>query len=98
MVWFNHATFFHISTLESSTREVLLGGLEEEDLPANTYYGDGSPIEHSVLKEIREAYRREMVSFAWQEGDILMLDNMLVAHGRNPYVGRRRILVAMAEQ
>ena len=98
MVWFNHATFFHVSTLEPSTREVLLGGLEEEDLPANTYYGDGRPIEHSVLEEIREAYRRETVSFAWQEGDILMLDNMLVAHGRNPYVGRRRILVAMAEQ
>jgi alpha-ketoglutarate-dependent taurine dioxygenase len=97
MIWFNHATFFHVSTLEPSMRETLLQGLEEEDLPNNTYYGDGSPIEISVLEEIREAYRRETVCFAWQEGDILMLDNMLVAHGRNPYVGRRRILVAMAE-
>jgi alpha-ketoglutarate-dependent taurine dioxygenase len=97
MVWFNHAAFFHVSTLEPSTREVLLAGLEEEDLPNNTYYGDGSPIEPSVLDEIREAYRTETVSFAWQEGDILMLDNMLVAHGRNPYSGPRKILVAMAE-
>jgi alpha-ketoglutarate-dependent taurine dioxygenase len=97
MVWFNHAAFFHVSTLEPSVREALLGGLEEEDLPNNTYYGDGSPIELSVLEEIREAYRRETVSFAWQDGDTLMLDNMLVAHGRNPYVGARRILVAMAE-
>jgi alpha-ketoglutarate-dependent taurine dioxygenase len=97
-VWFNHVAFFHVSTLEPSTREALLGGLEEDDLPNNTYYGDGSPIEPSVLEDIREAYRREMVSFAWQEGDIMMLDNMLVAHGRNPYVGQRKVLVAMAER
>jgi alpha-ketoglutarate-dependent taurine dioxygenase len=97
MIWFNHAAFFHVSTLEPSTRQGLLSVLEEEDLPNNTYYGDGSPIEPSVLEEIREAYRMETVSFAWQKGDILMLDNMLTAHGRNPYVGPRKILVAMAE-
>jgi alpha-ketoglutarate-dependent taurine dioxygenase len=98
MIWFNHAAFFHISTLEPSTREALMAGLREEDLPNNTYYGDGAPIEISVIEEIREAYRRETVSFVWQEGDILMLDNMLVAHGRNPYIGQRKVLVAMAEQ
>jgi alpha-ketoglutarate-dependent taurine dioxygenase len=97
MVWFNHAAFFHVSTLDPPTREVLLAGLEEEDLPNNTYYGDGSPIDPGALEDIRDAYRREAVSFAWREGDILMLDNMLVAHGRNPYAGRRKILVAMAE-
>jgi len=97
MIWFNHAAFFHISTLEASTREILLAGLKEDDLPNNTYYGDGSPIELTVLEEIREAYRRETVSFTWQVRDVLMLDNMLVAHGRNPYAGRREILVAMAE-
>jgi len=97
MVWFNHAAFFHVSTLEPSTRDVLLAGLEEEDLPNNTYYGDGLPIEPSVLEEVREAYRNETVTFTWQKGDILMLDNMLVAHGRNPYAGQRKILVAMAE-
>jgi len=97
MIWFNHAAFFHVSTLEPSTRETLLAGLKEEDLPNNTYYGDGSPIEPDVIEEIREAYRKEAVSFVWQEGDILMLDNMSVAHGRNPYAGPRKILVAMAE-
>ena len=96
-VWFNHAAFFHIFTLDPSTREGLLSNSAEEDLPNNTYYGDGTPIELSVLDEIREAYRLETVSFAWRKGDILMLDNMLVAHGRNPYVGPRKILVAMAE-
>ena len=97
MVWFNHVAFFHISTLESTMREALLSALKEEDLPSNTYYGDGSPIENSVLEEIREAYRKETVNFAWQRGDILMLDNMLIAHGRRPYIGRRVILTGMAD-
>ena len=96
-VWFNHAAFFHISTLEPGLRESLLADFKESDLPNNTYYGDGTPIEPSVLDEVREAYRQETVTFPWQEGDILMLDNMLVAHGRSPFVGSRKIAVGMSE-
>jgi alpha-ketoglutarate-dependent taurine dioxygenase len=96
-VWFNHATFFHISTLEEDIREGLLDEFGETDLPANTYYGDGTPIEPEVMEHLREAYRRETVSFPWQKGDLLMLDNMLVAHGRAPFTGARQILVGMAE-
>ena len=97
LVWFNHATFFHVSTLSPDIRDSLLAEFSEEDLPANTYYGDGDRIEPDVLEELRRAYREEMISFAWKEGDVLMLDNMLVAHGRAPYVGPRKILVGMSE-
>lgn len=96
-VWFNHATFFHISTLEATMRDVLLAQFEEQDLPTNTYYGDGSPIEASALDELREAYRQETSAFPWQKGDILILDNMLAAHGRAPFAGPRKVLVGMAE-
>lgn len=96
-VWFNHATFYHVSTLEPEVRESLLAEFEEEELPANTYYGDGSPIEPEVLDHLRAAYRAETVQFPWRRGDILMLDNVLVAHGRRPFSGPRKIVVAMAE-
>lgn len=95
-VWFNHATFFHVSTIEASTRDALLTEFKEEDLPNNTYYGDGSKIEPQVLDELRDAYMRELVSFPWQQGDLLMIDNMLTAHSRAPYTGERKILVAMS--
>ena len=70
--------------------------MSESDLPRNAFYGDGTPIEDSVIEEINHIYRQEMISFSWQAGDILMLDNMLFAHGRNPFVGSRKVLVGMA--
>jgi alpha-ketoglutarate-dependent taurine dioxygenase len=97
LIWFNHITFFHISTLESSMREVLMEDAGEEWLPNNTYYGDGSPIEPEVLDELRAAYLKELVSFSWQKGDLVILDNMLTAHSRSSFVGPRKILFAMAQ-
>jgi alpha-ketoglutarate-dependent taurine dioxygenase len=97
VVWFNHATFFHVSTLESAVHQSLLAQYEEEELPNNTYYGDGSPIEPAILDHLRAAYLQATVKFPWQSGDILMLDNMLVAHGREPFAGPRKIVVGMAD-
>jgi hypothetical protein len=42
-----------------------------------------------IMKEI-------CISFTWQYGDILLLDNRTVMHSRNPYVGPRRILASLA--
>ena len=96
-VWFNQAHLFHVSNLEPTVREALLDVVAEEDLPRNACYGDGSPIESDLLDEIRDLYRSLAVQFAWRQGDVMMLDNMLAAHGRTPFKGRRQILVAMAE-
>jgi alpha-ketoglutarate-dependent taurine dioxygenase len=96
-VWFNHLAFWHVSSLEPRLREVFLGEFGQEELPYNTYYGDGTPVEDSAIEEVRNAYREETVAFPWQKGDLLMLDNMLVAHGRHPFSGARKILTAMGE-
>ena len=97
MVFFNQIQLHHISFLEPSIQESLLSLFGEENLPRNVYYGDGSPIEKSVIDEITEVYQRLKVTFSWNKGDILMLDNMLTVHSRNPYIGYRKILVAMGE-
>jgi alpha-ketoglutarate-dependent taurine dioxygenase len=97
LLWFEHAAFFHISSLAPAMRDSLLAEYETDELPFNTYYGDGSPIEDSVLEEIRAAFRKTAVLFSWQRLDILLIDNMLTSHSREPFVGPRKILVAMTE-
>jgi hypothetical protein len=79
-------------------RDILLSSFSEDELPNNTYYGDGTPIEPAVLDELRGQYTSASVKFRWEHGDVLLVDNMLTAHGRSPYRGPRQILVVMAEE
>jgi alpha-ketoglutarate-dependent taurine dioxygenase len=97
LAWFNQAHLFHISAIEPRIRQVLLTKFKEEGLPRNAYYGDGAPIEEGALAEINAAYKKSEIVFPWQRGDVLMVDNMLVSHGRRPFKGPRTTLVAMAE-
>jgi hypothetical protein len=69
----------------------------DEEPPRNACYGDGSAIEDEALEEIRAAYDRETVVFPWQPRDVLLLDNMLAAHGRRPYRGTRKIVVGIGQ-
>ncbi|HEY6349910.1 MAG TPA: TauD/TfdA family dioxygenase [Candidatus Angelobacter sp.] len=96
-VWFNHIAFWHVSSLEKGLREQLLASYSPDEIPYNTYYGDGSLIEDGVVEELRQAYDSETVKFTWKRGDLLLLDNMLVAHGRSPYSGPRKIIVTLAQ-
>jgi len=96
-VWFNQVHAFHVSSLDSAFRKSLLASFTTEELPRNAYYGDGTPIEDTVVEEIRQVYQREAIIFPWQAGDVLLLDNMLTAHGRMPFMGSRQVLVGMTE-
>ena len=95
VVFFNQIQLHHISCLPPSVRDSLSSLTGEEDFPRNVYYGDASPIEESVVQHLRDLYDRLAISFKWQERDVLMLNNMLVAHGRNPFSGQRKIVVAL---
>ncbi|MEM7582122.1 MAG: TauD/TfdA family dioxygenase [Acidobacteriota bacterium] len=96
-VWFNQATAFHVSTLDPALGGELVAQFGAEGVPKTTCFGDGAPLEEDDLSEIRRAFARVEVSFPWQQGDVLMLDNMLVAHGRRPFEGPRKVIVGMAE-
>ena len=96
-VWFNHAAFWHPSSLCPVIREELVSQFGEDALTYNTLYGDGSPIPDHVIAHINEAYQKATVAFPWQQGDLLLMDNMLVSHGRAPFKGKRRVLVSMGE-
>lgn len=96
-LWFNQAHLFHVSSLPAEIRRSLVAVVKDaSDLPRHAVYGTGEPIEPETLDHIRDVYARLAVEFPWQQGDVLLLDNMLTAHGRTPFTGPRRILVCMA--
>jgi TfdA family taurine catabolism dioxygenase TauD len=95
-LWFNQAHLFHASSLRKEVAETLISSLGEKNLPRNTYYGDGSPIEAEALEVIRAAYEQTKIKFQWKTNDLLLLDNMLYTHGREAFTGPRKVLVGMA--
>jgi alpha-ketoglutarate-dependent taurine dioxygenase len=96
-LWFNQAHLFHLSSLEPAVRKMMLATFGEEGLPRQSYFGDGGAIPEDMLAHIRGVYERERIEFDWQVDDVLLIDNMLVSHGRDPYDGPRRVVVCMAE-
>ena len=96
-VWFNHAHLFHSSNMPPDVREFLLEEFGAEGMPRNAYYGDGTPIEDSIVETIRGLYEANSTRFRWQRGDLLIVDNFLLTHGRSPFKGPRKVCVAMSQ-
>ncbi|MFI5983551.1 TauD/TfdA family dioxygenase [Streptomyces sp. NPDC051555] len=97
-VWFNQAHLFHVNALPEDLREGLLELCGADGLPRNAYYGDGTPItadEHAV---ITAAYEEATLAEEWATGDLMMVDNILTTHGRRPFTGERKVLVAMTRR
>jgi alpha-ketoglutarate-dependent taurine dioxygenase len=59
------------------------------------YFADGTKIPRSDMYHIMDVLDANTISFPWQKGDLLVLDNVLAMHGRAAFSGKRRILTAM---
>lgn len=97
MVWFNQAYIFHTYSLGADVRDRLLEQYTPEELPVHAFYGDGTPIEDWELDEIFKTLDECAYAFKWQEGDVMLVDNMLMSHGRNTFEGEREVAVCFLE-
>lgn len=93
--WFNQAHLFHVSTLPARARTALLSMYSLPELPRHAFYGDGQTIPDEEIALIQQAYADVLFGTPWVRGDLLVVNNLLVSHGRQPYTGDRSILVAM---
>jgi alpha-ketoglutarate-dependent taurine dioxygenase len=93
--WFNQADQWHPAGL-GEAGAALAALLPEEELPQSVRFADGRPIPDSYVHQIRDRGLDCAVDVDWREGDVLLIDNVLTAHGRRPFIGERRVLVAMA--
>lgn len=96
-LWFNHLVFFNEASMEWSVREQLEEVLHGAPFPHSTFYGDCSVVEPEIIEHIGAAYKRGTHALRLERSDVLMLDNLLVAHGRSTYRGARRVLFACAD-
>jgi alpha-ketoglutarate-dependent taurine dioxygenase len=95
-VWINQAEQWHPSCFDTEMREALLSIFKNvEDLPHYALFGDGTPLIEAELDEIRQIQTKQEFIFEWNEKDVLLCDNYLVAHGRRPYVGNRKVFVVI---
>lgn len=95
-VWFNQADQWHPEGLGDAIAATLAKALAPDDLPQAVTFADGSPIPGEYVQQIRERGLDAAVDVDWRRGDLLVIDNVLVAHGRRPFTGPRRVLVAMS--
>ena len=97
-LFFNQIQLHHVSCLDDGDE----GRAAASCSPKRTCRGTStSEMAHrsrtSVVARIGELYEELCVEPPWEAGDMIVLDNMLVAHARRPFSGERKILVAMAE-
>jgi alpha-ketoglutarate-dependent taurine dioxygenase len=96
-VFFNQAHLFHLSSLAPEVARSMVEIFGSDQLPRQTYYGNGEEIPAEDLEAVRKAFREHSLAFPWQAGDVLLLDNMQFAHGRRPFTGQRKVIAALME-
>ncbi len=97
-LWFNQVDQFHPSHLGSELYEILQSIYQDpRDFPLNVQFGDGTPISEDLVREVMETIDRVVVAPSWGRNELLVVDNELVCHGRNPYTGERKVVVSMSK-
>ncbi|MBP2367935.1 TauD/TfdA family dioxygenase [Pseudonocardia parietis] len=96
--WFNEIAFYSEWVFGPDAGDELRDMLGPDGLPVTTCFGDGTPIGWDLISRIKQAYTVNAVREPWQSGDLLVVDNIRTAHGRDPYQGPREVLAAMADQ
>lgn len=95
-VWFNQVDQWHLAGLDPDTAQLLSESMPADDLPQNVTFADGSDIPPEYVLQVRDRGLDGAVDVNWEAGDLMVIDNVALAHGRRPFTGSRRVLVAMS--
>jgi alpha-ketoglutarate-dependent taurine dioxygenase len=94
--WFNQAEQWHPSAFPAQRRALLEKVFGKDQFPHDCQYGDGDALDEDMLAQIRGAMDANKLLFDWQQGDLLMLDNITMMHGREPFKGNRKVLAYLS--
>lgn len=96
-IWGNQAVNWHVGSLPGSmAMKMRRVYRSEENYPKHATFSDGSPIPDNDIQHILDVLSSSEILFSWERNDLLLCDNHRIAHGRLPFKGKRRVLVALA--
>lgn len=58
--------------------------------------GDGTPLDRDTVLMVAELAEELTFDVPWQQGDVALVDNVLVMHGRRTFQGKRKIMASLA--
>ncbi|HLU59303.1 MAG TPA: TauD/TfdA family dioxygenase [Pseudonocardia sp.] len=94
--WFNQIAFLNEWTMDPDVHEYLVDAYGAENLPFTTCFGGGEPVGADIVELLNEVYDANTLREPWQAGDLMLVDNVRMAHSREPYEGDREVLVGMS--
>lgn len=59
--------------------------------------GDGGEMGEDEVEAMGQVIESHKVSIGWEEGDVMLVHNMLAMHSRSPFQGERRVYASLAE-
>lgn len=86
--WFNVIALLHPASHKGSGKNA----------PWTVKYGDDTDIADEDVLSILEAMKKDVAATKWAKGDVLMVDNRVSLHSRNPFTPPRRILAAIIRE
>jgi hypothetical protein len=60
-------------------------------------FGDGSPLDRDAVQVAIDLAEALTFDVPWQKGDVVLVDNFIVMHGRRTFRGTRKVLASLAE-
>lgn len=95
--WFNQISFLSEWSLEPDVRDYLISALGADGLSFNTAWGDGEPFPAKLISQINAVYDRAALREPWNAGDLMLVDNIRMAHSREPFDGSREIVTGLGD-
>jgi alpha-ketoglutarate-dependent taurine dioxygenase len=95
--WFNQIAFLNEWTMDPDVHEYLVDAYGADGLPFTTSFGSGEAVGQDIVDLLNRVYEAHTLREAWQAGDLMLVDNLRMAHSREPYEGDREVLVGMSD-
>jgi len=67
------------------------------DRPTHAQIGNGRDLTDEEYLGLLELHERYAIRISWENGDIIVWDNIRISHSRDPYIGERKLAISWGD-